>query len=378
MEWFGKTPPPWVWRWTAGAIVLFWLSQAIVSALSALSTIFVILLVSFFIACAFEKPVDWLERRGMRRGLATMLVLLGALTSTLAVVAAGGAVAFSQVNSLRSSLPDTISGIVPLLDRFGIQTDSGSLALRISEAVQNALNNNAGDLILRSGIVVGQIAAGALAVFYLVVDGPRLRRIVCGVLPQHRQQQVLDVWTATIDKAGGYFIVRGILAAVAALSSWAFFSLIGLPYSVALAIWVGVISQIIPAVGTYLAGALPLIIAVGISPKVSIAVLLFLIFYQQIENYIITPRLSRKILSVHPAIAFFSALCGGMLAGAAGALIAVPLVATFEAIITASVERHKLIDNDLLNAAERIPKTPKTVRENRLTNKLRKGGSKPL
>jgi predicted PurR-regulated permease PerM len=379
MDWFGKTPPPWVWRWTVGALVLFWLSQAAVSAISALSDIFVILLVSFFVACALEQPVDRLERRGMRRGAATLLVLLGAIASTAAVIAAGGAVAMSQVNSLRSSLPDMISGIVPLLDRIGIHTDSGALALRISDAVQEALNNNAGDLILRSGLVVGQIAAGALAVFYLVADGPRLRRIVCSVLPQQRQQQVLDVWTATIDKAGGYFIVRGVLAAVATVTSWAFFSLIGMPYSVALAIWVGVISQVIPAVGTYLAGALPLLIAAGMSSEAGIAVLVFLVLYQQIENYLISPRLSRKVLSVHPAIAFFSALCGGILAGAAGALIAVPLVATVEAVIAASVERHQLIDNELLNAAERAPKTPKTPRaprEPRTPRVPRKGGGK--
>jgi predicted PurR-regulated permease PerM len=216
-------------------------------------------------------------------------------------------------------------------------------------------------------------------VFYLVADGPRLRRIVCSVLPQQRQQQVLDVWTATIDKAGGYFIVRGVLAAVATVTSWAFFSLIGMPYSVALAIWVGVISQVIPAVGTYLAGALPLLIAVGMSSEAGIAVLVFLVLYQQIENYLISPRLSRKVLSVHPAIAFFSALCGGILAGAAGALIAVPLVATVEAVIAASVERHQLIDNELLNAAERTPKTPKTPRaprEPRTPRKPRKGGGK--
>ena len=338
---------------------MFWVSRLLVNVVVSLQEILLIVLVSFFVACAFEQPVSRLERRGMRRGFATMIVLLGSLVATAAVVGAGGAVALGQLRSLRESLPGLIGSLAVTLDHLGIHTDTTDLADRIAQTVQSLFSSNAGDLILRSGVVIGQVAAGALAVFYLVADGPRLRRNVCSALPAQRQQQVLDVWTATIEKAGGYFIVRGILAAAAALTSWLFFTAIGLPYAIALAIWVGVVSQAIPAVGTYLAGALPMLVAAGSSGKQAVAVILFLIVYQQVENYFFSPRISRKVLSVHPALAFFSALAGGILAGAPGALIAVPMVATIEAVITASVERHQLIENDLLNDPASQPRQPR-------------------
>jgi len=369
MERLPKTPPSWLWRWTAGAISLFWVSQILVNVITSLSQILLIILVSFFVACAFEQPVSWLERRGIRRGLSTLIVLLGSLIGTVAVAAAGGAVALGQLRSLRESLPGLIGSLAMTLDHLGIQTDTADLADKISLSVQTLLSSNAGDIILRSGVVIGQLAAGALAVFYLVADGPRLRRNVCTALPAHRQEQVLVVWTSTIEKAGGYFIVRGILAAAATLFSWMFFSVIGLPYAIALAIWVGVISQAIPAVGTYLAGVLPILVAAGDSGKQVLAVLVFLVVYQQIENYFFSPRISRKVLSVHPALAFFSAIAGGILAGAPGALIAVPMVATIEAMISSTVERHQLIENELLNDPARIQKQTRRKR-NRINPKI--------
>jgi predicted PurR-regulated permease PerM len=344
-------PPAWIWRWTAGAIALWWVGQTVISAISALHDIVLIAVVSFLVACALEQPVTWLERRGWKRGAATGLVLAASVLSTVTVAIVGGAVVFAQATSLREAAPGLIATAGEWLQRAGIEFNSTRVSADLMAELQQLLQANAGTFILQSGVLIGQFSAGGLLVFYLVADGPRLRRNVCSILPAQRQQQVLDVWTSAIEKAGGYFIVRAVLAVCAFFASWVFFAAASVPYAVALAIWVGVVSQAIPAVGTYLAGALPVLVAAGVSGGRVLAVLAFMVVYQQVENYLLSPRVSRRVMQVHPAIAFFGAVCGAVIAGAAGALIAVPIIATVQAVLAASVERHQLVVNQLLESA---------------------------
>jgi predicted PurR-regulated permease PerM len=353
-------PPAWLWRWTIGALVLTWSSVLLVNSLRALHDVLVILIVSLLVACALEQPVTLLSRRGVRRGVATFAVLAGGLLSAIGVLALGGTVIIGQFASLREASPDLVRSAAGWAASFGISVDADAVATEVSQWLSTAVQENAGSLVLQASVMAGNVAIGALLVFYLVADGPRLRRNVCSLLPPTRQQQVLDVWTAAIEKAGGYFIVRALLAAVAAVVSWLVFSLLGVPYALALAVWVGVVSQAIPAVGTYLAGALPILVMSGSSAGRQLAIVSFLVIYQQIENYFLTPRLNRHVMQVHPAVAFLTAICGAVLAGFAGALIAVPLVATVQAVLAASVERHQLVESDLLKGHEPVRREPRT------------------
>jgi predicted PurR-regulated permease PerM len=363
-------PPAWLWRWTVGALALVWVSVLVVNSLRALQDVLVIALVSLLVACALEQPVTLLSRRGMRRGVASFAVLMVGLLVLVGVVALGGSVVLGQVESLRQASPELVRSAAQLAATFGININADALSDEFALWLSTTVSENAGNLLLRGSVLVGNVAIAALLVFYLVADGPRLRRNVCSLLPPARQQQVLDVWTAAIEKAGGYFIVRAVLAAVAALVSWLVFTMLGVPYALALAVWVGVVSQAIPAVGTYLAGALPMVAVAGSSLGKVLAVLVFLVLYQQIENYLLTPRLSRHIMQVHPAVAFITAVCGAVLAGFAGALIAVPLVATAQAVIAASVERHQLVESELFKGHGLTPRRSGRTRSEKGSKRL--------
>ncbi len=345
-------PPAWVWRWTIGALALVWGSILLVNSLRVLQDVLVIGLVSLLVACALEQPVTLLSRRGVRRGVASFAVLMLGLITVVGVLALGGTVLVGQFESLRDASPELVRSLAQLAATFGLDVDADALAGEVSAWLSETVSANAGSILIRGSVLLGNVAIGSLLVFYLVADGPRLRRNVCSLLPPTRQQKVLDVWTAAIEKAGGYFIVRSVLAALAIAASWLAFTLLGVPYALALAVWVGVVSQAIPAVGTYLAGALPMVAVAGTSAGKAVAVLSFLVLYQQIENYLLTPRVSRQVMQVHPAVAFISAICGAVLAGFAGALIAVPIVATVQAVVAASVERHQLVESDLLKNHE--------------------------
>ena len=97
-----------------------------------------------------------------------------------------------------------------------------------------------------------------------------------------------------------------------------------MPSPLALAIWVGLVSQFIPAIGTYLAGALPVLIALLNDPIDAIWVLGFIIVYQQIENYLFSPKITAHAMDLHPAIAFGAALAGNAVLGPVGAIMALP------------------------------------------------------
>lgn len=368
-------PPSWVWRWTVGALLLWGVAGVLFHTLAQLKDLFLIVLVSFLLACAVEPSVNSLERRGWRRGWATNLVLLGTVSALASAVVAAGAVVLGQLNELYTAIPQLIDSFAPVAARLGVELDGQSMADQLATRVQDSLQHSAPSAVALGTVLIGKILAGALILFYLVVDGPRLRRSVCSTLPARRQQIVLEIWNTAIDKAGGYLAVRAVLAVIATAVSWAAFAVLGVEYPAALAVWVGLVSQIVPVVGAYLAGLLPVVVAVTQRPSLALLVLIYLVLYQQVENFLIAPRLGRHLMAVHPAIGFVAVLAGGAIAGAAGALIAVPVVATAQAVISATVERHQLIDSDLLNEQERPQPRPRKPRPERRSRRSEGGHS---
>jgi predicted PurR-regulated permease PerM len=114
-----------------------------------------------------------------------------------------------------------------------------------------------------------------------------------------------------------------------------------------MALWVGLISQFLPVVGTYIAGALPVLVQFVDSPPKALVILIFVIFYQQVENYFLLPRITARTMDLHPAIAFGSAIAGGAVLGAVGAVLAIPAAAMAQAVISNFGERHEVIESDL-------------------------------
>ena len=99
-------------------------------------------------------------------------------------------------------------------------------------------------------------------------------------------------------------------------SHWVAFEIIGVRYAVALAVFVGIVSQFIPVVGTYLAAALPALIALVSSPADAVWVLAFATAYQQVENYLLAPRITARTMALHPAVAFGTVIAGAGIIGA--------------------------------------------------------------
>lgn len=359
--------PPWVPRLLFEIVAIAVGIFALYHVVRALRGLIVILLISLFLSVALEPGVNFLASKGWRRGWGTGAMFLILVVSAGTFVGLMIPLIVDQVNLLFDRLPGYIDQISEFASGFGIDFTGDRLTDATNEV--GGEFSNFGTDIAGSIFGVGQALLGTvfqmltigLFTFYMTAEGPKLRRTVCSVLPRERQLEVLRAWEIAIEKTGAYFYSRALLAGIAAALGWGVFTVIGLPFALALALWMAVISQFVPVVGTYLGGALPLIIGLLESPGKALAVVGFVVLYQQIENYFLAPKILSRTMRLHPAISFGSAIAGGTLLGVPGALMALPTAATIQAFATTYIERYKVVESPL--TADPQPREEQEERE---------------
>ena len=346
-------------KWVPRAIVLFWMM--FLAALVArelfhqLSNFLLLVLVSTFLAFAIEPGVNRLAKRGWRRGSGTLLIIFGVITFIGVFLGAVGTLVGSQVADVLKNSEMYVNDTVDFVnDTFNANIDPAEVNASIADPkgpVQKFIKNQQGKVISLSVNALGaslQLLTIVLFTFYFVADGPRLRRVICSRLPEDKQRAVLRTWDLAIAKTGGYLYSRALLALVSAFFHWIAFQAIGTPAPIAMALWVGIVSQFLPVVGTYLAGVLPLLLTFFDSPFKALLVVAFVLVYQQLENYLISPRITARTLHVHAAVAFGSAIVGGAILGPVGAVLALPAAAMAQALIGSWGPRHDVVDDDLV------------------------------
>ncbi|WP_369195462.1 AI-2E family transporter [Streptomyces djakartensis] len=342
-------------RWLPRALVL---ALALVAAFQLgswafhqLTGLLINILIAFFLALAIEPAVGWMAARGMRRGFAAFVVFIGVLIVAAGFVTLLGSMLAGQIIKMVEGFPDYLDSVINWVNAH-FKTDLKRVdiqeGLLRSDWLRNYVQNSATGVLDVSAQVIGglfQLLTVALFSFYFAADGPRLRRTICSVLPPARQAEVLRAWEIAVDKTGGYIYSRGLMALVSGVAHFVLLQALDVPYAPVLAVWVGLVSQFIPTIGTYLAGALPMLIAFTVDPWYALWVLIFVVVYQQFENYVLQPKLTSKTVDIHPAVAFGSVIAGTALLGAVGALIAIPAIATLQAFLGAYVKRYDVTDD---------------------------------
>ncbi|MFH8366501.1 AI-2E family transporter [Streptomyces sp. NPDC018031] len=343
--------PRWLPRAMVLALALVACFQLAIWAFDQLTGLLLNILIAFFLALAIEPAVDRMAARGVRRGAATGLVFLGILVFVAGFFTLLGSMLADQIVKMVEDFPAYLDKLINWsnqtfhteLSRVEIQD-----SLLHSETLQKYAKDSADNVLDVSAAVLGglfQVLTVTLFAFYFAADGPRLRRGLCSMLPPHRQAEVLRAWEIAVAKTGGYLYSRGLMALISGAAHYILLESLGVPYAPALAVWVGLISQFIPTIGTYLAGALPMLIAFTIDPWYALWVFGFVVVYQQFENYLLQPRITAKTVDIHPAVAFGSVIAGTALLGAVGALIAIPATATLQAFLGAYIKRYDVTDD---------------------------------
>lgn len=343
--------PRWLPRAMVLALALVACFRLATWAFDQLTGLLLNILIAFFLALAVEPAVDRMAARGVRRGLATGLVFLGILIGVAGFFTLLGSMLADQIVTMVEEFPKYLDQVVSWINEtFHTELSRVEIqdSLLHSEWLQSYVKNSANNVLDVSAQVLGglfKVLTVTLFAFYFAADGPRLRRALCSVLPPSRQTEVLRAWEIAVAKTGGYIYSRGLMALISGIAHYVLLEWLGVPYAPALAVWVGLISQFIPTIGTYLAGALPMLIAFTVNPWYALWVLVFVVVYQQFENYLLQPRITARTVDIHPAVSFGSVIAGTALLGAVGALIAIPATATLQAFLGAYIKRYDVTDD---------------------------------
>jgi predicted PurR-regulated permease PerM len=353
--WYGV----WLPRAAATTIVVAATWFGAIWVFSSSTGFLTLLLLSAFLGFALLPGVESLTRRGWSRGAATGVVMAVGAVVAVAFVVAMTTVVVGQVASLIDQLPQYIETATPWLrETLGVDLDTAALTSQLNSDQEmfrsiagNALGGVLGVASTFAGLLFQALTVG-LFVFYILADLPRLRAAINRRFPPQRQEYIDTITTITVEKVGGWTYSRGMLALSSAAFHLVVFMVLGLPYAVALALWVGVVSQFVPTVGTYLAGVVPLLIAVLERPIDALWVLVAIAVYQQIENYLIAPRITANTMDLHPAVGFASALVGASLLGGIGALLALPVAATITALVQTYGDHYEVIRSGTIENPE--------------------------
>ncbi len=347
-----RRPPRWLPRALVLAVVTVFVGIFAWYALGALEGLGVNLLIAFFVALALEPIVVWLVRHGWRRGVAAAVALLGSLVLIAAVLALFGNLFVQQLVQLVENVPELYASAQGWVSqRFDVQIPDSDDLLR-QAATQFGQDVASGAILVGSTILGGIFATLTilLVTYYLLAAGPRFRAAVCRWLTPNRQSEVLRLWEITQVKVSDFINSRIVLAALSTAFTLVFLLILQTPYAVPLAVFVGVVSQFVPTIGTYIGGALPVVVALTSQglPQ-ALGVLAFIIGYQQLENLYFAPKVSARALEMNPAVSFVVVIGFGAVFGPLGAFLSLPIAATIQAVANTYLQRHELVESHMLH-----------------------------
>lgn len=310
-----------------GALIAFFLSQQVLR----LSGVLVLLVLAMFLAIGLNPAVEWLMRRGMRRGWALVGVLAAVVAVLTLFVVAIAPVISEQITAIIRNAPDWLDQlqsdkrVQDLDERFDI----------ISRARDYVTDGDFTSSVFGGALGVGLKVVSALAntfivlvlMIYFLASLPHIKQAAYAMAPASRRPRVQVLGDRIIRSTGSYVAGAFVVAIFAGISTLIFSFVVGLgDYAFALSFVVGLLS-LIPVVGALLAGALMTLLALTVSPTVAIIALVYYIAYQQVESYLIYPRIMQRSVDIPGSVTVVAALVGGSLMGIIGALLAVPVAA---------------------------------------------------
>ena len=338
------------WESAFRAVVVVVAAIVVMRLIGRLGNLIGLLGISLFFALAIEPLVRRIRARtDWPRGAAVGIVYVSGLlfVAFLLAIVVPSTIRFAEVaaadggewlRSLNQWSSDTLG--LPL------QADEVAPATAASAETVAAFARRALGVVAAGASMVFTMSTIALFTFYFSADMPRLQRAVLGRFRPAAQERVVWIWDQAIMQTGAYFYTRLILMVINGIGFFVTLVVVGVPVglSVGLAFFAGFVSVFIPAVGTYIGSALPILAALAlVGVGSALGVLGYTVVYQQIENYVLVPRLSQDTMSLHGGVAFGAVMVGGSLAGPLGAFVSLPVAALLVALVSNYSRSHEVV-----------------------------------
>jgi predicted PurR-regulated permease PerM len=315
-----------------GVFLAWFLVQAVINARSVL----VLIVVSAFLAVGLNPGVEWLMNRGLRRSLAVAVVFVGVISFFVGF-------GFAVVPPLVTQTRELVESLPALLDELQRSATIRQLDEQydvIGRAQDYVASGALGERAFGGIVGVGRVVLGAvfsavtvlILTLYFLASLPSIKRQTYRLVPSSRRERVRLLGDEILTRIGGYVSGAITVAGLAGVSSYLFLTIVSLDYALPLSMLVGIFA-LVPMVGATIAGVVVCSVGFVDSVATGLACVVFYAIYQQIENYVIYPRVMRRSVDVPAAATIMAALLGGALLGVVGALLAIPTAAAVLLVI---------------------------------------------
>jgi predicted PurR-regulated permease PerM len=315
---------------TVGALLALTTLRALASA----SAVFILIIISIFLAAGLNPAVLFFQNRGLKRGMAVGAVMASVLLFVGIFIAVAVPPLLDQFNSLLNNAPQLVRDlnnnafVNDLNNKYGVIDSLQTKVNLVIKDGQFAITAFGGVIGVGKAVVSGLVSTITILVLtlYFLSSLPQVIEIGLKFVPASRRDRVSKLVNAIVGRIGSFIGGQAIIAAIAAIFILIMGLIIGMPYTGPLAMFV-LICGFIPLVGHFIGMSVVTLVSLTDSLSTAAIALASYVIYVQIENYVITPRIMKRSLSIPGLVTIIAALLGTSLLGLVGGLLAVPIAA---------------------------------------------------
>jgi predicted PurR-regulated permease PerM len=326
---------------------------AITAAVVAVYTargVLILALIALFLAVSLDPAVRALSRCHIRRGIAIVVVVLVVLGMAAAFLQSVIPAMVGQFRAMVTDFPHYLASVQhrsgslhQLSDRYHLTTQINKLVA----SVPGRLGSGAFGISKRVFSAVASTLTVAVLTVYFLADMPRLRSNAALLFPRAHRARFSRIADVMVDKVGSYMMGNILISLVAGLAAFGALAALGVPFAVPLAFVVAV-TDLIPMIGATLGAVICVAVALLATRlwPTTVLVAVFFVAYQQLENYVLAPRIMRRPVQLSPAAVLLAGLIGGAALGLVGALMAIPITAGAKVLLSERMQARDAADSD--------------------------------
>ena len=324
-----------------------------IAAVEKASHALLLIFTAFFLALALNAPVHWMASHipGKRRGNRTVATVISFL---IVVLLLGGFLAsivpplVRQTNNFISAAPKIVkdaqndnSDIGKFIDRYNLESQVQNFSDELGQRLKSA-SGTAVSTVGKVGSSIFSVLTILVLTFMMLVEGPRWLRLFQEVIPDEHEERAGRLAADMYKVVKGYVNGQVILAALAAAFILPVMLILGIGYPIALTVIV-FICGLIPMVGHTIGAVIVSLVALFTSPVAALILLGYYFLYQQIENYLVQPRIQANSTNMSPLLVFGSVIIGVNFGGIFGGLVAIPVAGCIRIVVLDYLKREKII-----------------------------------
>lgn len=308
-------------------------AYVVARGIAEITSVLVIIGLALFIAIGLNPIIDLLENRGLRRGLAVTLVTLAFLFVIAGFVLAAVSPISHEVSALVKNYPKYKANLI------AGKGWAGKLAIKLH--LTSYLKGKSKITIPAGGVLgagkevlsvgVATISVVALTTYFLIAL-PGVKRLWLSIIPRSRRERARLLTDEVFSRVGGFMLGNLLTSLISGIGTYIWLLIFGVPYALLLA-FVVALFDLIPLVGSTIAGVIVSLVAFSKGIPIGIATAAFYIVYRYLEDYLLNPRVMKRTVKVTPGLTIIATLIGATLLGLVGALVAIPVAATIRLLL---------------------------------------------